>query len=537
MPSCTAAAPSRIAAATPAASAMPPAAITGTRTAAATCGSSAIVPACVVMSDVSALTGNTPRWPPASAPCAMTASTPCASSHCASATVVAEDQTCAPVRRTRSSKGAGGRSKWEARRRRAAGVLRPRRRRRRRTAGGPGQVPAIAAKRRDAQLVVERPQRLAPRAASRAGSRRPAAPWQKKLRFIGDGLAARARRATRRRHRAASAGATSPHPAQRAERAGADRRGRPARVPQLEADHQGVDQEHGEPEAPGMKARETVAELHVARFSTDRAAGSGACLSQEGETVQPPTVDGQSATRKRQRCHLSRIAKSSIVGFTSLEVFDASFSPSRQLPPSSVAPANSRRLRRPSSRRSRPAGSRSRSADEGILDHPTCRRRSAAPSSRMPRSPPSVPRCSARQQTRKPHEVQLADPTNMIVLRRHGGARACGAVQQAAGHRHQCRGLCWQASPPPPRQAQTAAWNDRRAGGCRPSRRPRRAVASHKDARRFRAQRAARDANNAEVDASKTAIARSGGQRRRESPTFPAASHGRRPLEGDLRTT
>ena len=43
----------------------------------------------------------------------MIASTPCAASHCASATVVADDHTCAPARRTRSSSGAGGRPKWK----------------------------------------------------------------------------------------------------------------------------------------------------------------------------------------------------------------------------------------------------------------------------------------------------------------------------------------------------------------------------------------------------------------------------------------
>jgi hypothetical protein len=41
------------------------------------------------------------------------ASTSCAASHCASATVVADDHTCAPTRRTRSSRGAGGNPKWK----------------------------------------------------------------------------------------------------------------------------------------------------------------------------------------------------------------------------------------------------------------------------------------------------------------------------------------------------------------------------------------------------------------------------------------
>ncbi len=43
----------------------------------------------------------------------MIASTPCAASHRASATVVADDHTCAPDARTRSSKGAGGSPKWK----------------------------------------------------------------------------------------------------------------------------------------------------------------------------------------------------------------------------------------------------------------------------------------------------------------------------------------------------------------------------------------------------------------------------------------
>ncbi len=43
----------------------------------------------------------------------MIASTPCAASHCASATVVADDHTCAPARLTRSSRFAGGNPKWK----------------------------------------------------------------------------------------------------------------------------------------------------------------------------------------------------------------------------------------------------------------------------------------------------------------------------------------------------------------------------------------------------------------------------------------
>ena len=72
VPNCTADAPSARAATMPRASAMPPVAMTGTRTASATCGTSAIVPTWVEMSSVR----NMPRWPPASKPCAMTASLP-----------------------------------------------------------------------------------------------------------------------------------------------------------------------------------------------------------------------------------------------------------------------------------------------------------------------------------------------------------------------------------------------------------------------------------------------------------------------------
>ena len=96
-----------MAAATPLASAMPPAAITGTFTARTICGNNANVPTCVLRS----ADKNMPRWPPASRPCAMIASTPCASSQRASSTVVAEEKIFAPERLTRASKSADGRPK------------------------------------------------------------------------------------------------------------------------------------------------------------------------------------------------------------------------------------------------------------------------------------------------------------------------------------------------------------------------------------------------------------------------------------------
>ena len=76
------------------ASAMPPAAMTGTFTACTICGTSASVPTWVVRSS----DRNMPRWPPASSPWAMIASTPRASSQRASSTVVAEESTFAPQR-------------------------------------------------------------------------------------------------------------------------------------------------------------------------------------------------------------------------------------------------------------------------------------------------------------------------------------------------------------------------------------------------------------------------------------------------------
>ncbi len=113
VPSCTALAPRRSASSTPAASAMPPAAITGTRTASRRDVSNERMRSCDARSNDAPADRNTPRWPPASRPWAMIASTPCAASHCASATVVADDHTCAPERRTRSSSGAGGSPKWK----------------------------------------------------------------------------------------------------------------------------------------------------------------------------------------------------------------------------------------------------------------------------------------------------------------------------------------------------------------------------------------------------------------------------------------
>ena len=71
MPSCTASAPSANAATIPRASAIPPAATTGTSTASTICGTNAIVPTCAATS----LVRNMPRCPPASAPWAMTTST------------------------------------------------------------------------------------------------------------------------------------------------------------------------------------------------------------------------------------------------------------------------------------------------------------------------------------------------------------------------------------------------------------------------------------------------------------------------------
>ena len=91
------------------ASAMPPAAITGTRTARTTCGSSANVPACRVRSSER----KWPRCPPASSPCATIASTPRASSPAPRRPVVADERIRAPVARTRASRSLGGRPKWK----------------------------------------------------------------------------------------------------------------------------------------------------------------------------------------------------------------------------------------------------------------------------------------------------------------------------------------------------------------------------------------------------------------------------------------
>ena len=70
VPSCTPTAPSAMAAATPRASAMPPAAMTGNFTARTICGSSANVPICVVRSS----DRNMPRWPPGRRPAKPAAS-------------------------------------------------------------------------------------------------------------------------------------------------------------------------------------------------------------------------------------------------------------------------------------------------------------------------------------------------------------------------------------------------------------------------------------------------------------------------------
>ena len=109
VPTCTPAAPSASAAATPVASAMPPAAITGTRTARTICGTRANVPVCVLRSPERKI----PRCPPASRPWAMIASTPRASSQRASSTVVADDTIFAPDARTRASRSSAGSPKWK----------------------------------------------------------------------------------------------------------------------------------------------------------------------------------------------------------------------------------------------------------------------------------------------------------------------------------------------------------------------------------------------------------------------------------------
>ena len=109
LPTCTASAPSCIAARTLAASLMPPAATTGSDTARRMFGRRANSPLCAFGSSLR----NQPRCPPASSPCAMMPSAPCASSQRASATLVALDSTIAPVTLTASSSGAGGRPKWK----------------------------------------------------------------------------------------------------------------------------------------------------------------------------------------------------------------------------------------------------------------------------------------------------------------------------------------------------------------------------------------------------------------------------------------
>ena len=80
--------PTRVRRQRPAASAMPPAAMTGTFTAFTICGTSANVESCVDRSSVRKM----PRWPPASTPLRDDASTPCDSRNRASSTVVAETE-------------------------------------------------------------------------------------------------------------------------------------------------------------------------------------------------------------------------------------------------------------------------------------------------------------------------------------------------------------------------------------------------------------------------------------------------------------
>ena len=85
VPSCTPCAPSARAASTPRASAMPPAATTGTSTRSTICGTSAIVP----VNESSAVRRNEPRWPPASKPDATITSIPARASAAPSSGVVA----------------------------------------------------------------------------------------------------------------------------------------------------------------------------------------------------------------------------------------------------------------------------------------------------------------------------------------------------------------------------------------------------------------------------------------------------------------
>ena len=109
MPTCTAAAPSAKATATPRRSAMPPAAMPEPSRRQTIWGTSATVPSCGAMSSSRKL----PRCPPASRPIAITASTPRVSSQRASATVVAEDNIFAFDFLTRSSNVVEGKPKWK----------------------------------------------------------------------------------------------------------------------------------------------------------------------------------------------------------------------------------------------------------------------------------------------------------------------------------------------------------------------------------------------------------------------------------------
>ena len=121
--------------ATPGASAIPPAAITGTRTARDDLRHER--EASRAASSRSSVR-KWPRWPPASSPCAMIASTPRSSSQRASSTVVAEERIFAPARahacEQRSATAARSGSSRPAAGARAA---RPPRRRRRARAPAP----------------------------------------------------------------------------------------------------------------------------------------------------------------------------------------------------------------------------------------------------------------------------------------------------------------------------------------------------------------------------------------------------------------
>ena len=214
-----AAAPSASAAATPCASAMPPAAITGTLTARDDLRH---------QRERADLRGrgrrdrNMPRWPPASRPCAMIASTPRASSQRASSTVVADERTFAPQRAHARQQLRRRQAEVEAHDRRA-GTPRARRPPRRRTARAAGP-PAIASGSRPSSGSTGRaPPARPPRArASAAGG-----VWQKKLTLNGlVGL-----RADRGELRCASPSGPSMRARQRAEPAGVATRRSPARCP------------------------------------------------------------------------------------------------------------------------------------------------------------------------------------------------------------------------------------------------------------------------------------------------------------------